>query len=509
MLAPAIDEFLPTESDAGDGFPSGIEVARRNRRRRPGESGRAGAVEQWTCMPRSVAEVVAVVNWACRNDWNVRAAGVDTTPPDEAGTLLVNLSRHMNRARIDGHADSGEPSTVTAQTGITVDALLTQLEREGYGLALSPASGGITLGSALASGGHDAISSLIESATVVVWDAGQRQYVARTVHRADPRISALLVHQGRALILAATLTIEPARRLRCLSRTDLDTSVVFARPQTSGPGGPGSVSFAGLLERCDRIESVWYPFTPAPWLKLWNAEPQRPSTAREVGEPYNYPFADAVDERQAELIRQLIDGEGWVTPLFGGHAYAATVGGLHATRSADLWGWAKNTQLYVRPTALRFTRHGYAVLTTRQRVQYVVSTFYTFLIAALDRYRAEGRFPVNGPWELRVTQHAASQGPIESGANAEIGTGPGPDADLADAGFDTVVWLDVLTMPGTLDAPAFYAELDAWITTAFDRPHEQVRRQPAGQQPAALAILDRLDPHRVFARRSRRPAQPS
>ncbi|MGH3415771.1 MAG: cholesterol oxidase substrate-binding domain-containing protein [Actinocrinis sp.] len=477
MLAPAIEEHPPVESDAGEQFPSGIEVFRLDRRHRSGE---APVPEQWTCLPRTVAEVVTIVNWACRNDWRVSAAGADT-PRSAAGapqaadaeTLYVDLSRYMNRARIDRHADGDEPATVTAQTGITLDALLTQLEYEGYGLASCPATGDITLGSALVVSGHDSISNLVMSVTVIVWDTERQQYVARTVNSADPRMAALLAHQGRALIVAATLRVDPAQRVRCVSRTDLGTASVFAPSQKSG-----QQSFAALLQRCDRIESVWFPFTPAPWLKLWSVTPQRPSTAREVDAPYNFPFADGINERQSDLIRQLIDGESWATPLFTGLSYAATVGGLHAIRSADLWGWAKNTQLYLRPTALRFTLDGYAVLTTRQRVQYVVSTFYAFLSSALERHRAEGRFPVNGPWELRVTRLD----------------------DPAEADFDTVVWLNVLTMPGTPDAQSFYAELDSWITTAFDLPHEKVLRQPDNVQDAAPAILDRLDPHSVFAR---------
>ena len=46
--------------------------------------------------------------------------------------------------------------------------------------------------------------------------------------------------------------------------------------------------------------------------------------------------------------------------------------------SADLWGPSKNTLLYLKPTTLRVHANGYAVLTSRDRVQRVVSEFAAF-----------------------------------------------------------------------------------------------------------------------------------
>ena len=49
---------------------------------------------------------------------------------------------------------SGSPSTVTAQTGVTMDVLLQDLENAGLGLTAHPAPGDITIGGALAIDGH-------------------------------------------------------------------------------------------------------------------------------------------------------------------------------------------------------------------------------------------------------------------------------------------------------------------------------------------------------------------
>ena len=89
---------------------------------------------------------------------------------------------------------SGSPSTVTAQTGVTMDVLLQDLENAGLGLTAHPAPGDITIGGVLAIDGHGtaipaqgesiipghtygSVSNLILSLTAVVWSSAQSQYV--------------------------------------------------------------------------------------------------------------------------------------------------------------------------------------------------------------------------------------------------------------------------------------------------------------------------------------------
>ena len=75
------------------------------------------------------------------------------------------------------------PATVTAQTGVTMDVLLQDLENAGLGVTACPAPGDITLGGALAIDGHGtAIPATGEYALQV---AGQLN------HRAHQRIQTL------------------------------------------------------------------------------------------------------------------------------------------------------------------------------------------------------------------------------------------------------------------------------------------------------------------------------
>jgi hypothetical protein len=287
-----------------------------------------------------------------------------------------------------------------------------------------------------------------------------------------------------------------------------------------------------LVEACGRVETIWFPYTKAPWLKLWSIAPTRPSISRETTEPFNYPFSDELPQAASELVKLLLSGATWATPLYTAIAAESVTTGLAATDSADLWGWSKNTQLYVRPSTLRVTANGYAVLTRRENIQAVVSTVYAYLVRTLADYQADGRFPVNGPWEVRVTGLDDAGDCLVPDAREPILSAVRPRPDRP--GFDTAVWLDVLTLPGTAYAAEFYAGFEAFLRESFDggdaaatatlRPewskgwaygpdgawtdpdflHTAIPAavqagQPAGDGwDAALATFERLDPHRVY-----------
>jgi FAD/FMN-containing dehydrogenase len=524
----------------GTPFPAGVEVYQQAY---SNWCGQIVADDVWTCAPNSPAQAVEAVNWAYQQGWRVRAAGMrhgwaplTITSGESTAVLLVDTTRYLTAVQID----DGPPASVTAQAGITMQALLTSLETAGYGVTACPAPGDVTLGGVLAIDGHGtavpaagetpvpgttygSISNLVISLTAVVWDATLGAYVARTFQRDDPQIQALLVHIGRTLVVQATLRVGQVQRLRCASRVDLSADTLFAPPATAG-----AQSLAAFVEQTGRVETIWFPYTPAPWLKVWSVAPEKPPTSRETTSPYNYPFADVVLAPESELVNLIMSGDTTVTPEFTNLAYTTTVAGLTATDSADLWGWAKNTQLYVRPTTLRVTANGYAVLTTRDRIQPLVSEFYQWLTAALQRYADSDSYPINGPWEVRVTglDQAADCG--VAGALEPQLSALRPRPDLP---FDTAVWFDVLTLPGTLDSETFYAELEQWILATYDNGTDAVLRPEwskgwaydgtapwssatvidsvipaayqAGQQPGddwatALATLDALDPNRIY-----------
>lgn len=499
----------------------------------------------WTCSPRTPDEVVLVVNWAWRAGYKVRARGhmhnwspltVATGQPVER-VLLLDMTASLDAVQV--HAGTSPP-TVTAQCGVDMATLLARLEQQGLGLTATPAPGDLTLGGVLAIDGHGtavpaigetrqpgqtygSVSNSVLALTAVVFDPAQQRYVLRRFVRNDPAIAPLLVHLGRALVVDATLQVGRNQRLRCRSHVDIAAGELFA------PQGSGGRTFASFLDTAGRVEAIWFPFTRKPWLKVWSLAPQLPLLSRPVLGPYNYPFSDTLPLPITELIRQIVvDGQGWLTPSFGATQLAISTAGLASTLSADLWGWSKNLLLYVRPTTLRVTANGYAVLTRRADVQRVIHEFTSDHEARVARWAGRGLYPMNGPVEIRVTgldrpDEVAMPGAVAPALSA---LRPRPDRPA----WDTAVWFDLLTLPGTPGAAAFYRESEQWMLSNYGGDHAALRvewskgwgysdaaawddpvalgstvpqslrtGQPADAGwDAAVAALNRLDPYRLF-----------
>ncbi|WP_190217819.1 cholesterol oxidase substrate-binding domain-containing protein [Streptomyces griseosporeus] len=516
-------------------FPAGVELYRTAYRNWDGEITVTGL---WACAPDGADRAAAVATWAWRHGWTVRARGAAhgwsplAVPPDtapDARVLLVDTTRHFTGLSLDS------PSAVRAGTGVTMEALLTFLEGHGLGVTAAPAPGDLTLGGALAIDAHGtavpargeerlpghtygSLSNLVLELTAVVWDADAGGYAARTFTRDEADCAALLTHLGRTLVTEVVLRAGADTHLRCVSRTDIPAAELFAAP------GAGGRTLASFLESSGRVEAIWFAFTEVPWLKVWSVAPTRPLTSRHVTSPYNYPFSDTVPTPVADLAgRMVADGAWYLAPVLGNAQFDAAALGLVATLSADLWGRSKNTLLYLRPTTLRVHANGYAVLTRRDDVQRVVAEFTAFYRERLAAHGAAGRFPVNGSVEIRVTGLDDPADAGLPGARTPLLSALRPDPEHPE--WDTAVWLDVLTLPGTPDAPAFYRELERWLLATYDGTRALARvewskgwaytERAAWSDPDVLAsdvprslgpawqeasqALERLDPHGVFS----------
>ncbi len=499
----------------------------------------------WTCAPESDAQVVALANWAYPAAYQVRARGMMhnwsplVLPVDSSGAnlILADTIQHLTSVTID---PSGSPATVTAQTGITMDTLLQKLEDAGLGLTAHPAPGDITIGGALAIDGHGtavpaigetmlpghtygSLSNLILSLTAVVWSSSEGQYVLQTFERSDPAIQPLLTHLGRTFITEVTLQVGANTRLRCQSFVDVAASALFGAP------GSSSQTFDSYVDESGRVETIWFPFTSAPWLKVWTVAPQEPLLSREVTTPYNYVFSDVIPQSLSDLIKAILDGDVSVTPTFGQAELEIVAAGLLGTLTADIWGWAKDLLLYVKPTTLRVTANGYAVLTSRSNIQQVIYDFTIFYQSQVAAYQAQGNYPMNGPVEIRVTGLDSPSDVEITGALSPQLSALRPRPDHPD--WNVAVWFDILTMPGTPYSDQFYRDIEQWMFSHYTGSYAAVRPEwskgwayttsaawadstvlgttipntiNAGQSSgdnwtSALATLDRYDPHRVFS----------
>jgi FAD/FMN-containing dehydrogenase len=498
----------------------------------------------WTCAPRTAADVAAVANWAVAHGYRLRARGrmhgwspLTVTPGNGCAdrVVLLDTTQHLTGIELS----SSSPAAVRAQAGVMLETMLGFLEQHGLGVTAAPAPGDITVGGALAIDAHGAaiaargeerlpghtygsLSNLIVSLTAVVWSAKRRSYVLRRFDRSEHDTKALLVHLGRTIVTEVELRAGTNSDLRCQSFLDVPAAELFAVP-----GAAATRTFASYLEASGRVEAIWYPFTDNPWLKVWSVSPRQPAGSRAVTAPYNYPFSDNIPVQVSDLATQVIDGVPALTPLYGQVQYDATQAGLAATVSQDIWGPSKNLLLYIRPTTIRETANGYAVLCRRADVQRVVSEFGGFYRARVAAFQARGSYPMNMPVEIRVTGRDDPADVGVPGARSPVLSALRPRADHPE--WDTAVWIDALTFPLTPDSVAFYRGLEQWMFSNYNT-YASVRAEwskgwaygaraawsdptvlgttipatyRAGRRAGddwhwALSTLDRYDPHRIF-----------
>lgn len=457
----------------------------------------------WTCAPRTADEVVQICNWAKAQSpvWQVRAKGIahGWSPltiaegtANAANILLVDTTQYLNKLKFIP-ATATSPAMVEAMTGAKMINLLTWLQYQqggqgaapGFAFPHVPAPGNLTLGGVLAINAHGtavptaaenfassygSLSNHITAFTAVVSsDTAPYDYELRTFQRGDADAAALLTHAGRAFLVSATLQLIDNYNLRCQSFMDIPATTLFAAP--TGVTPPPQ-SLAAYLEASGRVEAIWYPFTDAPWFKVWTVAPTQPAGSTLVNSPYNYAFSDNLPSWVTSMLKTATTSDPGITPTFE-KAFADFTRLALSFGLTDLWGPSMNTLLYIQDTTLRVTANGYAVQMQRSDVQQAVHDFAATFESMLTDYAARGQYPVNAPLEIRVTgldDPALVYTPPGTAAETPLISSLCYDGVARAAGWDCAVWFDVLTLPGTPYAEEFYTELEGWFTQHFAAP---------------------------------------
>ena len=468
-------------------FPPDIEVYLQAFENWTGEI----SIDQlWTCTPSGALDVVDLMNWARTAGFALRPRGFKhnwsplvVTPDTTCSNQVVLMDMTLGLSSMSMETD-GAPA-VRVGAGASMDDLLQFLEDRGYGVTSCPAPGDISIGGVLAIGGHGtgvpasdesrqigqtfgSMSNRVLSLTAVVCDETSGHYELRTFDRSDHEIVSLLVSLGRVIITEVVLQVESNSNLRCESYMSISASELFA------PAGSGGRSFDRFLDESGRVEAIWYPFTQNPWLKVWTVTPNKPFWAREVDSSYNYPFSDNLSNDAVSLINQILDGAPGLTPTFGSLMWTITNLGLTFDGAWDMWGKSKNLLHYIKPSTLRTSANGYAILTRRDNIQTVLNQFSAKYLELMNAYADQGRYPINGPVEIRVTGLERPDEVERSGAKPVGLSALSPRDDHPD--WDVAVWLDLLTVPGTPDAGPFYRELETWLFAQFgETPNSSMR----------------------------------
>ncbi|CAM3824914.1 cholesterol oxidase substrate-binding domain-containing protein [Xenorhabdus thuongxuanensis] len=442
-------------------------------------------------IPKTIEEVISVVNWAWKENYKLRPIGqshnwspliLESGKNFKNHIMLMDLSSYFTYVNIEHRAQF---SIVTAQTGVLMETLMTQMEEQELGFTATPAPGDLTLGAVLAINGHGtaikaideiplsghifgSLSNTILSLSAVVWDKETQQYIVKRFERDEPDCAPLLTHAGCALILEVQFQAGKNQRLRCQSFTDIPADELFSLPENSNE----KRTFSYFLDKSGRVEIILFPFTKAPWLKVWSVAPTKPVSSIEVNAPYNYPFSDNISSTLSDIVNDILTNFPQITPLFCKIQYELIYAALQ-NNGKDIWGWSKNLLLYVKPTTLRVTANGYAVLTQRTNIQLVLNKFYTQWKKLIQHYANQGKYPINGPLEVRVTGLDDPAEVMHTGATVPSLSAIRPRLDHPE--WDVAVWLDVLTFPKTPYSIEFCHQFEQWLFNEFDGSYASAR----------------------------------
>ncbi|XP_037041243.1 uncharacterized protein LOC119077966 [Bradysia coprophila] len=506
----------------------------------------------WIATPSHYRDIVTLANWAYANNFTLRASGYmhnwSPLTVTKANRFVKNVVLVDTKAALIRMALTQSPyantMAVQVQTGVTVTDLLTFLEENGLGVYAVPAPGGITIGGALAIGGHGTsvpaigeteppgfsygtISNLVISLTAVVWDPAQQTYGLKTFRRSETETKAFLVHLGRTFLTEATLMVGPNYNLRCISRTDIPSDELFADPTSVNAD---TRTFARFLNESGRIETILFPFTGIPWLKVWSICPNKPRSllTRTVTRPYNYIVPNTIPEFLSMIVGNASNSIGILNPLFGTtERLLASVGNL-ATLSFDIWGKSKNLLLYVKETTIRQTACGYAIITTRGNVQRIVSRLTVFYNHLLRDYASKNLYPINGVIEMRASALDYSNKVVPDGESPSLSVLHPVDGHPE---YDTAIWLSILSYPYSTHQNEAYQTIESFIFREFHGVDSVVRVEwskgfaysldeggwtaphvlnevipstfPATSSlngwNYAISVFDKYDPHRIFS----------
>ncbi|CAL8110088.1 unnamed protein product [Orchesella dallaii] len=488
--------------------------------------------------PRSSEEIVELVNWARKNGRNVRPRGYKHSYPpltitkdtDPAKVVLVDLTKYLTNLEMtsippEDIVTNETIRAVRAETGASWQDLVTHLEKNNAGIAHSIIIGDASVGGVLAIGAHGAavpakgetlkpgfsfgsLSNLIAAFKAVVFDPETKKYELKSFSRSDPDSNVFLAHVGRAFLTEVTLIVGENYNLRCKSIVDIPAEELFADPDTN----PNATrTFVSFLDETGRADVQWYQFTKNPWLKVWSIEPTKPSSCFEVGGPYNYQFPVNINDPTKTV------------PELGEIAYNNVVAGLASRNASDVWGPSKNILLYSNGSSSPITYGGTVVLTSRDKIQKVLSMVITFFTSLNEEYAQKSEYPIDYYIKFRVTGLDFANETLIKDATQTILSPLSPPQDYPH--FNVAFWMNTFTHRNNSLGSQFMKRFEEFYYDTFNgeiglaRPEwskswaytdegpftntkmlkEIIPSRFGSDWEWAKSILNKYDPERVFS----------
>lgn len=425
-----------------------------------------------TATPRTDDEALSLVQWAAREGYRVRPMGAfHTWSPlafeEAARVIAVDQSQLTG---LTGFSYTPVPAA-TFRAGTTLAEAVSALEdidnhgaseAPGWAWPDYPGVPDVTIGGMLAIGAHGAgvrqrddqpdlfgtVSNLVLGFRAIVSDG--EDYSIREFRRDEPEAAALLVHLGAAFLLSVTMRVVPNCYLsRSVDYPDWET----AYAPTAAPG-----SIQSTIRTHGRVQALWFPFTQTPLVQHFTEEGY--VDGPRATEPLTVRLSPDLPPAFTTAFTQTLAHLPWLTPL----VERATLREMRHLSPPDReWhGTSGNMLLYVQHDTLRVVSLAYAVHTRAEGLQEAIHDITHKFDSMLHEYAHAGHDPINSCLEMRVTDvdHAEAVG-IPGAAAALLS----PGLPMGDSVH--VIWIDLVTTPGTPMAWDFYAEYEAWLWQRF------------------------------------------
>lgn len=439
----------------------------------------------------------------CRLSWSPAILARDAKADDKV--VLVNMKQTM--CTVDKVANN----SVKVQAGAKLEDVVKDLadaSKHGaaYQLDNYPGCGFLTMGACIAQGchgssfavpgaaggNHGTMSNSVVEMTVVAYDAASKKYALRTVKRTDGDVaSALLAHQGRSLTVDVTVQVFPQQHYEVITRFDVPNTAMYAAPNEDGSLPENC--FASFADANGHVSVILTQYAEAPLTRYWKRVESQPEGSRPVTTPYNYPYLDelpfgedTVDVQEAALnvppedalgkpltswlnnhgLKIVADGADVTARVFGNLREFFSVGsqltpamsriaahtiesGAEKTDSNHLYGPQGALFLYVRQTTMKIADYGFCIQTRRDNLQRAAHEVFTTFSTLLGRYAHEQKYPINIGMELRVGGVDAAAAVSADAAPTWLTCASADDDEAKANGWDTQLWIEVITLPNT------------------------------------------------------------